>query len=87
MALAHIIVEHTFENPVSEEELGISAKRIDGCLAAYGATWVRSFLSLDRKRMICEFEAPDAEAVRVSYHNAGATFERVWTADAYSRDA
>lgn len=87
MALAHIIVEHTYEKPVSEEELGLNAKRIDGCLAVYGATWVRSFVSLDRKRMICEFEAPDAEAVRTSYHNADVKFERVWTADAYSRDA
>ena len=87
MAVSHIIVEHTYESPVSEEELGLTARRIDGCLAAYGATWVRSYVSLDRKRMICEFEAPDAEAVRTSYHNADVKFERVWTANAYSRDS
>jgi hypothetical protein len=87
MAMSHIIVEHSFDKPVTAEELGLTAKRIDACLVAYGATWVRSFVSLDGKRMICEFEAPDAEAVRTSYHNADVKFERVWTANAYSRDA
>ena len=87
MALEHIIVEHTFETPISDEALGVSARRIDACLAAYGASWVRSYVSLDRKRMICEFEAPDAEAVRVSYRNADQKFERVWTANAFARDS
>jgi hypothetical protein len=43
-------------------------------------------LSTDRRRMVCEFEAPDAEAVRTSYRSAGVGFERVWPADVYTRN-
>lgn len=40
----------------------------------------RSFLSTDRRRMICAFEAADAEAVRTAYRSAGEAFDRVWVA-------
>jgi hypothetical protein len=38
-------------------------------------------MSLDRKRRVCVFEAPDADAVRASYRSAGVQFERVWPAE------
>ena len=44
---------------------------------------MRSYVSKDRKRLICEFEAADAEQVRTSYRNAGVNFERCWSADMY----
>jgi hypothetical protein len=37
-------------------------------------------------RMICEFEAADAEQVRESYRSAGVSFDGVWSADMYARD-
>lgn len=81
-----MVVEQTFENPITSEELNAIAKRVDPCLEAHGATWVRSYISADRKRIICEFEAADAEKVRESYRSAGVDFERVWTAQVFSRD-
>ena len=38
------------------------------------------------RRMICEFEAPDAEAVRQSMRSAEVSFERVWTSEVFRRD-
>ena len=84
--MAIMVLEQSFETPISPEELNATAKRVDRCLEAHGATWVRSYLSTDRKRLICEFEAADAERVRESYRSAGVPFERCWTADVYSRD-
>ena len=84
--MAVLVLEQTFEVPVSEEELNDAAKRVDRCLEAHGARWMRTYLSLDRKRMICEFEAADAEQVRESYRSAGVSFERCWTATLYSRE-
>ncbi|HVT03626.1 MAG TPA: nickel-binding protein [Thermoanaerobaculia bacterium] len=84
--MATLVLEQNFEVPVNEEELGSAAKRIDKCLEAHGARWMRSYLSLDRKRLICEFEAADAEQVRDSYRSAGVEFDRCWTANVYSRD-
>ena len=85
--MAHLIVEQTFETPLTDEEHGRLGQRLDNCLEAYGARWVRSYLSTDRRRMVCEFQAADAEAVRTSYRSAGVPFERVWTAELYAREA
>ena len=57
--------------PESDEEHGRLGRRLDDCLAQHGARWLRSYLSADHRRLVCEFEAPDAEAVRVSYRSAG----------------
>ena len=84
--MAILVLEQTFENPVSPEELSDAARRVDKCLEAHGARWMRSYLSQDRKRMICEFEAADAEQVRSSYRSAGVSFERCWTAEVFSRE-
>lgn len=84
--MARIIVEQSFQKPVSPEELSLSAKQVDRCLEVHGARWMRSYLSTDRMRMVCEFDAADADKVRESYRSASVQFERVWTADVYSRD-
>lgn len=79
--MSHLIVERTFEEPLTTEEPGGMAIRLAPCLEQYGARWIRSYLSTDRRRMICEFEAPDAEAVRMAHRTAGVRFDRVWNAD------
>ncbi len=84
--MATLVLEQTFEKPISSEELSNAAKKIDKCLEAYGARWMRSYLSKDRKRMICEFEAADAEQVRTSYRNAGVEFQSCWSADMFARE-
>jgi len=81
-----MVLEQSFEQAVTPEELNDMARRVDRCLEVHGARWMRSYVSLDRKRLICEFEAADAEKVRESYRSAGVTFERVWTADVHSRE-
>lgn len=81
-----MVVEQTFEKPITNEEMNAMARRVDPCLEAHGATWVRSYVSSDRKRVICELEAADAEKVRESYRSAGVQFERVWSAEVFSRD-
>jgi len=87
MPMSIIIVETTYDTPLDDAEHARVGQRVDACLAAHGAAWVRSYLSTDRRRMVCEFEAPDAEAVRLSYRNAGVGFERAWTAFKYERAA
>jgi hypothetical protein len=84
--MAILVLEHTFENPISSDELNDSAKRLDKCLEAHGARWMRTYLSADRKRMICEFEAADAEQVRESARSAGIPFDRCWPAALFARE-
>jgi len=85
--MAHLIVEQTFETPLTDDDHSRLGQRLDRCLEAYGARWMRSYLSTDRRRMVCEFQAADAEAVRTSYRSAGVRFDRVWTAELYARAA
>lgn len=82
--MARMIVEQVFEESLTDEEYGRLAKRVDPCLEAHGAVWVRSALSQDRKRVVCEFEAHDAESVRESYRSAEVPFVRVWAATVWA---
>ena len=84
--MAILVLEQTFDRPMTADDLRDAAKRLDQCLEAHGARWMRSYLSKDRMRMICEFEAADAEQIRESARTAGIPFDRCWAADCYSRD-
>jgi Nickel responsive protein SCO4226-like len=81
--MARVIMEQTFETPLSDEEYARLAARLDECLEVRNGAWVRSYYSKDKKRCICEFEAPDAESVRTALRSAKAPFDRVWSADLY----
>ena len=83
--MEHLVVENSFVTPLSDEEHDRMAQRLDPCLEAHGARWIRTYLSHDRTRMVCEFEAADAEMVRLSYRSAGISFDRVWSAELYAR--
>jgi hypothetical protein len=82
--MSHIIAESSFGTPLSEEEENKGARAIDKSLEGRGAHWVRSYYSEDRRRMICEFEAPDAEAVVAAYDTAGMPLERCWRAEVFA---
>jgi hypothetical protein len=76
-----IIVERNFETPQSDADMQAVADRERPCLAAYRATWKRSLISTDRKRMVCEYEAADAETMRRIQREAGAQFDRLWVGE------
>jgi hypothetical protein len=78
-----LILEKEFDPPLTVEAQDTEAQRLDPCLEAHGVRWIRSYLSLDRRRMVCEFEAADAEAVRGALRSAGVGFLRVWPAEEY----
>jgi hypothetical protein len=80
-----VVIEQAFDPPLTDEDHGRIGKRIDQCAEMRSARWMRSYLSADRKRMFCEFEAPDAESVREAYRSAGVAFVRAWTAELYKR--
>ena len=82
--MARVIVEYVFTEPFDDNRYADTAKKLDPCLEVRGGMWRRSSLSMDRLRMVCEFEAPDAESVREALHAAGIPHERVWTAHVYA---
>jgi Protein of unknown function (DUF4242) len=79
--VTQVIVENTFEVPLTDEDLRGMNERGNPCLHAYGVTWRVSYLSVDRRRMVCHFEAADAEAVRTALRSAAIRFDRVWATE------
>jgi uncharacterized protein DUF4242 len=79
--MARVMMEQFFDPPLSDEEYGKLAKKVDPCLDQHDTIWVRSYIAADKKRCICEFEAPDAESVREAFRSAGVPFERIWAAE------
>ena len=79
--MKHVIVERTFPEPVSLERVRKALEERQACLAFFRVRHLRSAISPDGCRMICEYEAPDAESVRQISERAGLPYERVWTAE------
>jgi hypothetical protein len=79
--MPHIIVERTFDVPLTQEELDAVETRMAPCLDLYNVRWIRSFWSADRRRMICEYDAADVASVRSVQREAAAKFDRAWAAD------
>jgi hypothetical protein len=75
-----VVVERSFEQPVDVDALQSCEERSKWCLEVHDVRFLHSYVSPDRKRMICIYEAPDAESVRKVNDTAGMPFVRVWTA-------
>lgn len=76
--MQRFIVERTFSPPMSDQELAAVTARMAPCLELHAVRWIRTHLSEDRQRMVCEYEARDAESVRKVQREAQAPFDRVW---------
>jgi hypothetical protein len=82
--MARVLVEQVFAEPFTDERYAAFATKLDPCVEVRKGMWRRSSLAIDKLRMVCEFEAPDAESVREAFRVAGIPYERAWTADVYA---
>jgi hypothetical protein len=78
------VVEHEYQEPLTDERHNEEAKRADPCLAKYGVTWKGTYLAEDRKRMICEFQADTQEHIVNALRSADVPFVKVWPAHKYT---
>ncbi|WP_250123833.1 DUF4242 domain-containing protein [Chroococcidiopsis sp. CCMEE 29] len=79
--MVRVLVEKIFDPPITEEKWNQDVERGIPCHQAHNVHWIRSMMSRDRCRVVCEFEAPDAETVRRSFRKVGLPFARIWTVD------
>lgn len=75
---ANILVARRFEEPADLDALQALEDAGSGCLELHRVRFVRTLFSRDRKRMMCLYEAPDAESVRLAQREAKMPVERVW---------
>jgi len=75
-----VVVERWFRKPMPLDEIEAIDDRSAASLEMYGVHLLRSFISNDRSRMVCLYEAKDADSVRQAQRRAGLPFEAVWVA-------
>lgn len=73
-----IVVERLWQSPVSFEEIQEIEDEGAWCLDNWKVKAVQSFFSFDRKRMLCFYDAPDAESVRQAQRQAAMPFDDIW---------
>jgi len=74
----NVVVERSFEAPVRYEDIKALGEAKAWCLETYNVRYAHTFFSLDRKRMLCFYKAPDTEAVRSVQREAGAPVSAIW---------
>jgi hypothetical protein len=75
----NIVVERSFAAPSRYEDIKALGDAKAWCFETYDVKYSHTYFSLDRKRMLCFYSAPDTEAVRSVQREAGAPFSMVWT--------
>ena len=78
-----IVVERTFDPPMTDEAHHLAAEKLNPCCKLRNVRWVRSYMSEDRRRGFCQFEAADAETVREAHRAAGVPFASAWPSSVY----
>jgi hypothetical protein len=76
----NVVVERDFEQAVTMESIQALEDAGSGCLDVRDVRFVQTFFSVDHTRMLCLYNAPDAEAVRAAQDEAKVPFARVWSA-------
>lgn len=76
---ANVLVERSWDESVTLDEIQAIEDAGAICLETHKVKFVRTFFSRDRKRMICLYQAPDAEAVRTAQRMAEMPVDRVWS--------
>jgi len=81
--MATVVVERSFPEPAVLEDVQALEDAVAWCLEQHGVTFLRTYFARDRTRMVCLYEAPDAEAVRHTQKTGGLPFDRIWAARAF----
>lgn len=74
-----VLVERRFDKPVTFGDIQKLEDEGSWCLRNYKVRFIKTFFSRDRKRMICLYEAPDAESVRLAEEQANVPYDKAWT--------
>lgn len=74
-----VLVTRSWEQPVAFDDVQAQEDAFAWCLQQHRVKFLRSYFAKDRKRMICLYEAPDAEAVRTANRTASLPFDDIQT--------
>jgi Protein of unknown function (DUF4242) len=81
--MRYLIVEYAFDPPVTDALLEMAFSSLKPCLEVRNIRRLRSWVSEDRSRAICEYEAADTQAVRDAYQVAQVPYRNVWAGNLF----
>jgi hypothetical protein len=81
--VTNLVLERVFETPLTIAELYERVRTSVWCYDLHRVGWHGSFLAGGGHRLVCTFEAPDAESARTALRTTGADVRRLWTASMY----
>jgi len=76
--MPYLIVQYNFDPPLTDESLRKAFDALKPCLEMRGIRRLRTWLADDRRRMICEYQAADAQTVRDAYQSANVGYGHIW---------
>jgi len=76
---ANVLVIRSFEDPVELHDMQVIEDAGAWCLETRDVRFIRTYFAADHKRMVCLYEAPDAESVRQAQREAGVPFDDAWS--------
>lgn len=76
--MAELFLERDFDPPVTHADLIAAWTEGLGCMELRRVEWMGSLLSLDGRKLVCHFRAPDAESARYALRMGGADVRRLW---------
>jgi hypothetical protein len=74
-----VVVERSFGEAALFEELEAAEGAVSWCLKQYDVRPIVSYLSADGLRMLCIYEAPDAEAVKGTQDRGDLPYDHIWS--------
>jgi hypothetical protein len=82
--MATVMVTRCFDEPAALDDIQAIEDAGIACLKMRDVTFVKTLFSTDRKRMMCLYQAPDAEAVRDAQREAGMPVDQIWACQVMS---
>jgi len=77
--MPYLIVEYRFDPPLTDDGLRNAFDALKPCLDLRNVRRLRSWLAEDRRQMICEYQAADAQTVRDAYQMARVPYLKIWS--------
>lgn len=77
--MVHVFVERDFDSPLTQQDVEVMGKTGADCMGIYNINWHQSFLADDGHKLLCHFEAPDTEAIRMVLRQSGSDAKAVWS--------
>jgi len=74
-----VVVERSLEQPIPFDTVQALEDAAQACFEQRDVKPIVSYFALDRRRMLCLYDAPDAESVRTANRLAGLPMDIAWS--------